>query len=534
VFLSPQIVTALKLLALEDMAAGSRVASLTLVSADAMLAAAMRAWCRVLGSRFEWRRAAAPRRTWWRRLPRKLPELMQALSFLVWHYLRRRPLAAPSAGIARAPVTLIAYLFNFNAGDAAKGRFVSKFWGGLPALLAARGIEFQWLVQFLEHEQLPDAHAAARLVRRLNDEPGQPPMLSIDGELGAATLKGALRDYARLLRAAWRLRGLRARFVPRDSRLDFWPLFAADWRRSLRGAEAMQNCVALNAIERAVRRLPRQRFGLYLQENIAWEFALLHAWRAAGHGPLIGVPHSTVRFWDLRYFFDQRSLAREGRVPLPLPDRVAVNGPAAEREYRASGYPGERLAPIEALRYSHLTGAARERPGVAAGGAIRVLALTDYMPGAARAQMQWLGVAMRAMPPGSRLVVKAHPACPVRLEDFPGLDARLTAEPIEVLLDDCDVAFVSNTTSAGVDAFSSGVPVVSVRDGESFNFSPLRGLATVEFVNEARELAPALTRAAAAAGRAREQAEFFFLDRDLPRWRQLIGSLESLNGATQS
>lgn len=522
VFNSPGIVTALKLLALEDML-GAEPGGIVLASPDAALAAALRAWCARCGRAFEWRRQPGGARvSFTRRAWGWLPAPLQAGGALLRHWLRRRAFASARLPAGPAPVTLITYLFNFGRAAAADGRLESNYWGALPGLLARRGRMFRWLLQYFEHPELPAARDAAGFVRRLNS--GGQPALAFDAELGAGAVAGALRDYARLALRSFGLPGLQARFTPRDSSLDFWPLFAADWRSSLRGVTAMDNCLALNVMERALRRLPRQAFGLYPQENIAWELALVHAWRAAGHGPLVGVPHSTVRFWDLRYFGDPRSHAREGRNPQPQPDRIAVNGPAALQEFLAAGHPAERLVAVEALRFAHLEACPEPRAAPVPGSPLRVLALTDYMPRAASLQVGWLAAVQSRLPAGSSIVIKAHPACPVSLADFPGLDATLAREPIEALLAACDVAFVSNTTSAGVDALSSGVPVVVLLDGESFNFSPLRGMAGVEFVGTAEGLAPALERAARSnTGR---RTDFFFLDRELPRWQRFIDGLE--------
>ena len=56
--------------------------------------------------------------------------------------------------------------------------------------------------------------------------------------------------------------------------------------------------------------LPRQRLGLYLCENQGWERIFIRAWRKHGHGKLIGVAHSTIGYWDMRYFDQQDKLIK--------------------------------------------------------------------------------------------------------------------------------------------------------------------------------------------------------------------------------
>jgi surface carbohydrate biosynthesis protein (TIGR04326 family) len=103
---------------------------------------------------------------------------------------------------------------------------------------------------------------------------------------------------------------------------------------------------------------------------------------------------------------------------------------------------------------------------------------------------------------------------------------QLTSEPLDKLLGGCDVAYTSNMTSAAVDAYSVGVPVVSVLDGETFNISPLRGHAGVAYVTSGAELASAL-RGRVRQARVPGSAAYFHLDRALPRWRRLLGLREA-------
>lgn len=106
-----------------------------------------------------------------------------------------------------------------------------------------------------------------------------------------------------------------------------------------------------------MRILPRQDKGFYLQENQGWEFGFIHSWRVSGHNKcLVGIPHNTVRYWDLRGYFDPEIFEDTSRCQLPFPDFVGVNGEAAKKLYLDSGYPEDILIEVEALRYLHLSG----------------------------------------------------------------------------------------------------------------------------------------------------------------------------------
>jgi surface carbohydrate biosynthesis protein (TIGR04326 family) len=306
--------------------------------------------------------------------------------------------------------------------------------------------------------------------------------------------------------------------------MDIWPLFQDDWRRSLYGSVAMGNVLYLNLFEAAMQTLPKQNMGVYLQENQGWEFAFIHAWKAAGHGWLAGVPHSSVRYWDLRYFFDTRSYDRNGVNDLPLPDIVAVNGPAALSAYTHGGYPETDLVEVEALRYLHLAkaGANSHAPQRNAIEGLRILVLGDYLPQSTTYQMHLLEQAAKSLPPNTLFIVKPHPNCPIQPSDYPGIEMKLTMESIEKLLPLCDVAYTSSTTSAALDAYCSNVPVVSAVDRSTLNLSPLRGQDGALFASTPAELVTALCEASLNRKCTDCNRNFFTIDMNLNKWRKLL------------
>jgi len=77
-------------------------------------------------------------------------------------------------------------------------------------------------------------------------------------------------------------------------------------------------------------------------------------------------------------------------------------------------------------------------------------------------------------------------------------------------------------TSAAVDAYFAGVPIVSVLDLNTLNLIPLRGCEGVLFASTPEKLAAALASPAAALRTRDDRHKFFTLDPELPRWRKLI------------
>ena len=54
--------------------------------------------------------------------------------------------------------------------------------------------------------------------------------------------------------------------------------------------------------------------------------AILYAWKKYQKAPIIGVAHTLIRFWDLRYFDNLSDLSN-----LPKSDFIAINGPFSKK-----------------------------------------------------------------------------------------------------------------------------------------------------------------------------------------------------------
>jgi len=308
-----------------------------------------------------------------------------------------------------------------------------------------------------------------------------------------------------------------------DSKFNAWPLIRNDWRESIQGQAAVSNILYYNLFKSALSCLASQDKGVYLQENQGWEFGLIRAWREAGHGEIIGAPHATIKFWDLRRFFDPRNYQQKGGNVLPLPDYVALNGEMAKERYLEGGYPAECLVECEALRYLYLESEVRQKREVKKlGMPLKFLVLGDFLSENTVWQLKLLEEFCISSRANIDIFVRPHPACPIEVQDYPGIDMEMTNMALSELLKVCDVAYTSSTTSAAVDAYSAGIDVISVLNPNSLNLSPLRGLNGVSFVSSPEELAEAIKCQSAERVGLNEYSEYFFLDADLTRWISLI------------
>ncbi len=517
---SKRIYDAFRLMALEDLIDSIQPGRMALASSDRTLATVCRLWCGNVGRSFEWRRLKSQNRelSFTRRFYNGMPHPIRAFVTIMRYLWKRWPLRQ-KAEASGTRITFVDYLVHLGPKINSTGEFASNYWTDLPEVLNRAALKTNWLHHFVECEDVPSAPKARSLMDRFRDNAkGGQLHACFGGALDIPVVLAALRDYVRLVFRAPGIRAAKRHFSAAGSKLDLWPLFKQEWCDSIFGASAVLNCMFLNLFETTLEKMPYQEIGVYLQENQSWEMAFVHAWKTSGHGTLIGVPHTTVRYWDLRYFYDPRNYERPGLNDLPMPDRVAVNGPVPWAAYQGGGYPEDQLIEVEALRYLYL----KEWPVAVPyrEGALHILICGDYLPEVSHQMMEWLETASKSLPSDSRYVVKPHPACTIRADDYPSIKLEITVAPLRELLVACDVVFTSNVTSAAVDAYLAGLHVISVLDVNSFNLSPLRGLSSVVYVTGPNELALALQH-----DKRKDiptAKPYFCLDSGLPRWRKLL------------
>lgn len=521
-----QIDDAIKALALERLVVARQATAIVLISGNQRLAACVQDFCRRSGINYEFRQASAVQeRGNHRSLYQLLPHLCRALIYLAWYVFKAVPLLLQkrsAMSTAVGEVTFLDVLVHLDKQGMSAGRFVSNYWTSLVGKLSEWKINSCWLHTFFRYPAIPTLVQAQHQIDRFNAVSNSSQFHTlIERSLNFRTLFTALGDYFTLNRSFARLSGIEA-IKPVGSELNLWPLHAEEWADSLCGREAMRNCLRLALFERAVSRLPPQRLGIYICENQSWEMALVYAWKSAGHGILAGVPHTTVRFWDLRYHYDARSYLGDNDNGLPLPDIWAINGPAARESVLASGYPPDRVIEVEALRFLHLLRpqqckitSHKPRPE------LHVLVCGDFLAETNRRILSWLENAAKSLPRETVYVFKPHPAYPLNPSDYPALNLEMSEAPLADLLAGCDVVFTSNITSAAVDAYCSGIPVIQMLDGNTFNVSPLRGMDGAVYVSNPMELAEALSKAKCCERIVAEP--YFCLDEELPRWRKLLG-----------
>ena len=512
---SPQITQAIKLFVLEDCLNEAGIARVILHTKNPCLAECVRRLCARKSLAFELSGGipARSKEGWY--VPR-------ALAYFL-HYVFKRRVFKPAKTADRwksGGIFFLDYLINVGADPSGGLRFSSHYWTSLVDALRAAKCTTNWLHLGFLSTAISTFRRASEVVAGFNrNGPLHEKHGSLDQFINLGVATRTLRDYLRVLRRTSALPGLDLCFCPPGSHLDLTPLMERDWNDSTRGKSAMWNMLCLNLLEEAMRKLPPQKCGVYLQENMGWERAFVYCWRKSRQGKLIGVPHTFVRFWDLRYFPGPQS---EESAPSSLfPDIVAATGTWNRNCLLTGGYGEAAVKDAEALRYLFLGKTQQPHRAKTSSGTPVILVCGDILFNANQTLLDWLERAMASLNRKFIVIAKSHPAMKLDLSKHPFLEAHESDLPVHELALRADFVVTSNTTSAVVDAIGSGAKLVQILDGQSLNFSPLRGFGGVSFARSVEELKNALEEGEKASPV--DPGEIFILDRTLPRWRNLLG-----------
>ncbi len=523
---SPQINNIIKLMAFESWFEKKNYTSITIKTANNKLAKAMRRLCSNHGIKFDWskERSFKKKNGLMKEIFHKLPYFMQGQIWLMWQLFSNWSLRGVGLNDwkkSEASMTFVSYLFNLKPEAIENGDYESFYWNDLSRVLEEEKLPSNWLHLYVKSDLLPNVTSVKNIISRFNrSSSGDQVHVTLYTFISLKLCMSVCVEWFRLFMIERKLRS-----VIRKKSGFLWVLLKEDYLCSLIGKTAMSNILFFSLFEEAMSMLPvKQKNGFYLQENQGWEFGFIEAWRMAGHSNcLVGVPHSTVRFWDMRYFFDSRSYSREGQCKLPMPDCIAVNGEAAKKMFQQSGYPTNQLCEVEALRYLYLNDLTQN--GNQAGkenSRATVLVLGDYVQDNTLKQMELLLAASYLINEEIQYIVKPHPACPIDESDYLELDLKVTNRELSALLSECSLAYTGSITSAAVDAYCAGKFIVTALDPESLNLSPLKGCDGVSFVSTPEELAGIINEVSHVNKKEVRGQNYFYLDSNLPKWKMLL------------
>ncbi len=380
-------------------------------------------------------------------------------------------------------IALFDYLTGFEAEAAGVGTYRSRFWSNLPELLEEQFDKLIWNHTREIGDSSTSRKSAEKLLSTLNVHPVNSHKL-FESKISLQIFWKVVCDYCRLYKSGISETEAKTMFTPSNSDLPLWPLFRTEWIDSLRGSTAIRHLILLHTIREMVRQMPRQLVGIYLLENQPWELVLTNAWKRAGHGTLIGMPQAAPKYWEIRQFVDSRSRTDHGLSKFPQPDLIASTSLRGRQMLLSSGVSQDQVIDVEALSYQYLINLQKSKDSSEKFSTANptVTLLGDFSVDETR---QLLDICSPVLAQnGHSAIFKAHPTSPLNKSEIAKYGITEFVGDLGALLTSSRLVITTSFTSAAVDAYCLGIPLLLFSNGKNLNMSPLRLEPGVQFFHD--------------------------------------------------
>jgi surface carbohydrate biosynthesis protein (TIGR04326 family) len=255
--------------------------------------------------------------------------------------------------------------------------------------------------------------------------------------------------------------------------------------------------------------IKNQKKFFYLSENQGWENILCEVVSNQSNNHIYAVPHSTIRFWDLRHFssIDHKNTSYDIKNSFYL-----VNSLFAKDEFIRNGYDKTKLIECEALRYQNkITLKNRNEDGL--------LVFLDYSKDYTNDMMNFLQKYENLYPGKTHYIFKPHINSPINLSKYDFKYAEIYDGNINDALNTYRICLCSNMTSAQVDAYTFGLKVLVFNDGNNLNMSPLMKSNEIHFVSTLDDLANKLINNLDIKNNPKD---YFYTNKNLEKWSTIL------------
>ena len=412
---------------------------------------------------------------------------------------------------SKPEVTFISYLARkdvFQRGESLKNNF---YWGNLPEYLENKKIPSNWIY-------LPNRNIS--LIKTLiffrNQKKGfaETNHVSILSFFRMKLLISIFKNYLTIFKKS----DLVLNVLEKES-FYLWPLMKEDSIKSFYGIGIIKNLFYFSLFEQASKTSPKFKNLIYLYENQPWELAAVNFFRNKAEN-VIGFAHSTIRYWDLRYFSDPLLYVNEEENSLPSFRKLVVHSEIDKKNLLNSGFPEEKLEFAESLRYLYLNdylsrNYRKEKVKT-------LLVLGDYLQSDTNFLLSLVNSPeAKNILKTLKIIIKPHPSNKIKRLNFDDLKINLDDSDIGKLIYKSDIVFTGNVSSSAAEAYALNKKIICARNFAQLNMSPLRGLKEVSFVYDSESFAKALEEKLSSNNIITNQI-FFNLNDNLALWKGIL------------
>ena len=519
---SPQIETAIKVIALNKHIDKKKINQISLFTDNKILLKFYKSFSKKNNIKLKYKLYKKEYQTFnIKSLYEYFPLFIQAFLWLFYYLIKRwnfRKLKTSNWNNTQAKITFVSYLPYIKDKSVLDKKFKSIYWGNLSNNLEKQNISTNWLHILTPTTSTRKSKNTLRHLRNLNNsKSNNQNHITLDSFINFKLIFQIIYDWFFIAIKSKKV--LKKISHVKSNNLNLFPFIEDDFKNSFFGKKLMSNVYFLNLIKTSLQSINKQKIGFYLQENIDWEFSLSWAWKRYGHGKLIGYPHSTIRFWDLRYFFYNDIFSLKGINSIPMPDNIVVNGELNKMQLIDGGYSKDMLIELEATRYNYLVDLKKQilkKSNLKLNNKLNILVILGYNE---KILTGWFDLILNL---NYSIIFKPHPiSSDQSLIDKYKNKLKISSKPLKELFLISDYV-LCGSTSASTESMFLGINTFIFSYPKKLNASPLLGLKNMNFINSDEDLTKALTTSLNK--KTNHFKNIFYLDENNKRWSQLINN----------
>lgn len=421
-------------------------------------------------------------------------------------------------------IFIFSHFTNFNLPKDLNSSIKSNYWGVLPSFLNSQGIKMNFLNHFHKSKISKSLKEGSKIINRINKN-------SLNhGEIhyllpSLISIKTLIRIFIYFISAQFKREKINPNssfFTPDNSNVTLFYFLESDWKNSFFGPVLIENLIYVETIESYFKNLPPQKLGLYLQENNGWERAFIYIWKKYQNAPLIGIAHTVIRYWDLRYFQNSSIFS-----DLPISDFTAVNGPISKNILLEAGFDKTKILEVEALRYLKSSDSQVQKLRKK-NSQKKIIVFGDIDIKSTKVMLESLDFCINYFSKNRSTVnfkyaFKPHPVNEIKLDNFGLKTVDVIRREIKDVIKNYDIAISVDTTTAGVEAYLAGLDIIVFKYSKRPNFSPLRNIKDIHFVSNGEQLLESINKVSLN-NRKTNNEIFFWNDNQIPRWHKIFSN----------
>ncbi len=425
-------------------------------------------------------------------------------------------------GNTKANITIVNYSLNIEDESKGSHLFKSKYWNNLPDRLIEMKHDINWLNMYIKDKNLPNSFVARKKIKRYNNDKNQNHIF-LDSFISIRLIKRVLLKWLSFVFKVYPIRV--SKVLPRIDNVNFYPFISIDWNNSFFGPSLVSNILYLELFNKAFQSLPKQSLLIYLYENISWEKAMIYSWKKHKHDQVIAYAHSSVRFWDLRYFHSPDYYTRDN-VKEYTPSLIGVNGNLAKKSLLDGGCPRKMIIELEALRYQYLNFIERRSTNENCNldsNNLKILFIGDYAHSNNIYMFDLLKKLLsKKQFHNHEIIIKPHPSTPICNKYISSFNFKFSEKNLDILSHNVDFAIASSLTTASLDINYLGLPLLIILNGATLNMSPAMENEYSTYIRTFEELSSAINAFSYPLAMKSSSDSLFFLDPSLEKWIKFI------------